>query len=113
MDATVLKERELAGALDTVRTLVASAAVAAPAPEHAMVRMRIATLLRIDPVGPTTGDARVAALPDWPTSKLFSSADRELLGLAEQFVLDVAEIDDRQRERFRSRLGAYAPIWSS
>jgi hypothetical protein len=39
-------------------------------------------------------DALVAELPNWPASPRFSSAQRACLAFTEQYVVDVASIDD-------------------
>ena len=82
-----------------------------PAELLALVDLRIAQLLGDDPV-PWTGatalplvDARREHLSQWPTSPLFSDEEREVLGLTEQFVIDVAGVDDQLRDRVRSVLG--------
>ena len=38
--------------------------------------------------------ATVAALPEWPTSDRFTATDRACLAFTEQFVIDVATLDD-------------------
>src|SRR4051794_11804392 len=68
-----------------------------------LCRLRIAMLLRSptdqrlrDPAGLAAGltDDKVRALPQWPTSPLFSPAERACLALAEQFVIDVSGVTD-------------------
>lgn len=39
-------------------------------------------------------EARISALSDWPTSPLFSDAERACLALAEQFVMDANGVTD-------------------
>ena len=36
----------------------------------------------------------LAALPDWPTNEAFDATDRACLAFTEQFVIDVASLDD-------------------
>jgi alkylhydroperoxidase family enzyme len=76
----------------------------------ALVRVRIAQLLRNEaefersPVGaPQISSGRLAALPQWPTSPLFSDVERACLEFTEQFVMDVAGVS----EELRSAVGAY------
>src|SRR5580658_8819431 len=59
-----------------------------------LVRVRVAQLIgnpaaaRCALAG-TGVEARLAALPDYPSSPLFSAAERDVVFLAEQFVIDV------------------------
>ena len=68
-----------------------------------LCRLRVATLLGCDAAldGRTEAaraagldEATVAALPAWPTSPLFGPAERACLAFTEQFVVDVAGMDD-------------------
>lgn len=68
-----------------------------------LCRLRIAGLLRFGPglevrseAARATGldEARIAALASWPTSPLFSDAERACLALAEQFVMDANGVTD-------------------
>jgi alkylhydroperoxidase family enzyme len=47
----------------------------------------------------------VEALPSWPTSELFTPAQRACLALTEQFVIDVAGVDDAQVAAVADELG--------
>ncbi len=60
----------------------------------ALCRSRIATLLRAPAsmMDDEAGPERIAALPSWPSSPLFSDAERACLAFTEQFVIDVAGI---------------------
>jgi len=64
-----------------------------------LVQARISQLLRNESVrqGEAVPSARRAALAQWPTSPLFSDADRAALGFAEQFIMDVAGVSAEQR----------------
>jgi len=70
-----------------------------------LVQGRIFQLLRNEAVRSELRIAsdRLAALPQWPTSPLFSDAERVVLGFTEQFVMDVAGVSAEQR----SSLGAH------
>jgi hypothetical protein len=73
------------------------AAVAAVDPELLdPCRVRIAMLLGNDPDSfpHSLDEAHRRALPLWPTSPLFSPAQRACLAFTEQFVVDVASLDD-------------------
>lgn len=65
-----------------------------------LCRRRIATLLGcdLDPALPGAArqpsDGQLAALPQWPTSPLFTAAERAALGFAEQYVLDPHALTD-------------------
>ena len=70
-----------------------------------LARLRMAQLLRADdevayrsPAAVAGGldEDKVAALRDWPTSPLFSDAERALLGFAEVYVMDAHAVDDEQ-----------------
>jgi alkylhydroperoxidase family enzyme len=70
-----------------------------------LCRLRMATLLDAPAHTALRGTAaktaglseeKVAALALWPTSPLFSPAERAALALAEQYVLGVASISDEQ-----------------
>ena len=87
-------------------------AAVSPAEPLALVDLRIAQLLGDEPVpwtGTTTvpsGEAhRRRTLSQWPTSSLFSDEERAVLGFAEQFVIDVAGVDDQLRTELRSAVG--------
>ena len=70
-----------------------------------LVQGRISQLLRNQAVRDERriSSARLAALPQWPTSPLFSDTERVVLGFTEQFVMDVAGVSAEQR----SSLGAH------
>jgi alkylhydroperoxidase family enzyme len=60
-----------------------------------LCRLRMSTIIRSEPgrrdpraVAAGLDDRLVSALPSWPTSELFSPAQRAALGFAEQYVLD-------------------------
>ena len=55
---------------------------------------------------PRIAGQKVQQLPRWPDSPLFSEEERACLGFAEQFVIDVAGVDDRLRRQLGSALGA-------
>lgn len=65
-----------------------------------LCRMRIAMLLghpdEVVALPPPDGPdpAQTAALASWPTSPLFDDAQRACLAFTEQFVIDVANMDD-------------------
>jgi len=78
-----------------------------------LARLRIAQLLgnerELDrhPEGaPRLAAAEQAALAAWPTSEHFGPADRAALALTEQFVIDVAGVDDALRASSAEALGA-------
>ena len=91
-------ERALSG-VPGVRSAIAAAHVAAWAstdPETLeLCRARIATLLGSEETAEYPIDTDlVAAIPSWPTSPLFTDAQRACLAFTEQFVIDVASLDD-------------------
>jgi alkylhydroperoxidase family enzyme len=68
-----------------------------------LCRLRVAQLhgdegelrLRYEPaVAAGLDEAKVAALHDWPTSPLFSPAERTCIALAEKMTIDVHGVDD-------------------
>jgi alkylhydroperoxidase family enzyme len=64
-----------------------------------LCRRRIATLLAcdvsVDGAPPVrASDAQVAALARWPTSPLFTAAERAAIGFAEQYVFDPHGLTD-------------------
>jgi alkylhydroperoxidase family enzyme len=76
-----------------------------------LARLRIAQLLR------ATGDLRfrhrpamdaglseekIAALRDWPTSPLFTEAERAVLSFTEVYVMDAHAVDDEQCARLNA-----------
>ena len=83
-----------------------------PAGPLALADLRIAQLLGDEPVpwaltaaSPPIEGPRLRMLSQWPTSPLFSDGERTVLGCTEQFVIDVAGVDDRLRTELRSVLG--------
>ena len=78
----------------------------------ALVDLRIAQLLgdRADPGAPTRGAPvlgadRRAQLRQWPTSSVFSGEERAVLGFTEQFVINVAGVDDRLSAELAAAVG--------
>jgi alkylhydroperoxidase family enzyme len=63
-----------------------------------LVRARISQLLRNESVltAERIAPAKLAALPQWPTSPLFSPTERTVLGFTEQFIMDVAGVSAEQ-----------------
>lgn len=79
-----------------------------------LARLRIAMLLGNDralaersPAALEAGlsEETVDALARWPSSDLFDETDRACLGLAEQFVIDVSGVTDRDVQPVLERLG--------
>ncbi len=109
-DALTRLAPEVAAGLGRLRCDVAGVSPTGPL---ALVDLRIAQLLGDDPM-PWTGSAtavppaeaqRRRTLSQWPTSPVFSDEERAVLGFAEQFVIDVAGVDDALRSELRSALG--------
>ncbi len=76
-----------------------------------LCRLRVATLLGCDgePAGtPGLSAARVAALPQWPTSPLFDEAERACLGFAEQYVMDPHGVTDEHFTALQAHLAPAA-----
>ena len=71
-----------------------------------LVQARISHLLRNDSErrDEQAPSAKLAALAQWPTSPLFSDADRAALGFAEQFIMDVAGVSTEQRSSLGKHL---------
>jgi alkylhydroperoxidase family enzyme len=71
-----------------------------------LVQVRISQLLRNESVRQDQGvpSAKLAALAQWPTSPLFSDAERVVLGFAEQFIMDVAGVSPAQRSSLGEHL---------
>ena len=84
---------------------------ATPARSLELCRLRIAMMLgcaeELRARTSVTGvdDALVAALPAWPHDKCFDATDRARLAFAEQWVLDVASLDDATAAAVRDQLG--------
>ena len=79
-----------------------------------LCRLRIAMLLGCGPelaartpeaVAAGLDDERVATLARWPTSSLFGPTERACLAFTEQFVIDVAGLDDDTAGAVRDALG--------
>jgi hypothetical protein len=70
-------------------------ALLVPSDVAELARARMAMLLG-SPAPPVSPDSvvasKVARLPDWPTSALFTARDRACLAVTEQFVMDVTGI---------------------
>jgi len=78
-----------------------------------LVRVRAAQLignpaaLRVRwPCPDAVPESKVLALPDYPYSPLFSSAERDVVSLAEQFVIDVGGTTGDMRAELTGRFGA-------
>jgi hypothetical protein len=85
---------------------VAWSSTAAPTLE--LCRLRIADLLgderglaRRTPAAAGVDEAKVAALPDWRNSGLFTAAERARLGFTEQFVVSVSSLSDSDVDPLR------------
>lgn len=79
-----------------------------------LCRLRVAMLLRCDAEVRSRTDAAAAAgldettiavLADWPTSDRFGPRERACLAFAEQFVIDVANLDEATADGVREQLG--------
>jgi len=78
-----------------------------------LVRVRVAQLIGHPAAARARGEpadggveAKLAALPDYPYSPLFSSAERDVVSLAEQFVIDVGGTPEDMRAELTGRFGA-------
>jgi alkylhydroperoxidase family enzyme len=71
-----------------------------------LVCARISQLLRNESVltGERIPPDKLAALSQWPTSPLFSDAERAVLGFTEQFIMDVAGVSEEQRKSLGEHL---------
>jgi hypothetical protein len=103
-------QRVLTGRDDVVTHLTDAhaAAQAAVSPRILeLCRARVAALLGGPPPAPDTAvsSETYAALAQWPTSALFDTTDRACLAFAEQFVIDVASLDDATAFAVRDALG--------
>lgn len=93
------------GAFDAVEELQRAVWAAVDPVLIELARLRIATLLGFE-AGLAVrsqqardaglGEDKIAELSSWPTSRLFSARERSCIALAEQFVMDVNSITDRQ-----------------
>ncbi|MDE3204899.1 MAG: carboxymuconolactone decarboxylase family protein [Acidobacteriota bacterium] len=79
-----------------------------------LARLRMATLLRFEDEHRHRSRAareaglseeKVAAVGSWPTSPLFSAAERSCLALVEQFALDASAVTDEQVSAVAEHLG--------
>jgi alkylhydroperoxidase family enzyme len=80
-----------------------------------LARLRIATLLgangelaRRTAVARDAGvtEAKIDALPSWPSSPLFDARERACLALTEQFAMDASGVTDEQVADVTEHLGA-------
>lgn len=93
-----------------------------------LCRIRMATLLRVQPElearcerarAQGLGEAKIAALPTWSSSELFTDRERACLAVAEQFVIDVNGLDDESVGDLVEHLGAagcytfVAALWAT
>jgi alkylhydroperoxidase family enzyme len=90
--------------------VVSSLSTAADPRVLGLVQARVAGLLGLPAdllaaVGPA-GDVRRDCVADWPSGEQFSAADRTCLAVAEQFVMDVAGVDDTARAALSRALGS-------
>lgn len=78
-----------------------------------LVRLRMAMLHRVQSelglrydVARDAGltEEKVQALPDWPTSPMYSELERHVIGLAEQFVIDPHGVTDEDVACIREEL---------
>jgi alkylhydroperoxidase family enzyme len=101
-------------AVSALSAVVASAWDETDAVLLELSRLRIATLLgstaelarrtaRATDAGLT--EAKVAALPAWPTSPLFTDRERACLSLTEQFVIDANGVTEEQVAEVTEHLG--------
>jgi alkylhydroperoxidase family enzyme len=92
--------------------VLAAMSDSAPARLGELARRRIAMLLggERDALAPLAelADGDLVHLSNWPTSLQFDAADRAVLELTEQFVVDVSSITDDQRTRCLGDLGDHA-----
>jgi alkylhydroperoxidase family enzyme len=80
-----------------------------PAATLELCRLRLAQLLASEPAWQHSECALPSgqreALSDWPTSKVFSSAERACLAVAEVHAMDAAAITDAQAEAVKAHFG--------
>ena len=94
--------------LDALNAVHAAAWAAVEPGLLLLCRARIAMLLGDEEAegSASTLDAEIVeALPAWPSSPLFTDKERACLAFTEQFVIDVASMDDALVETLRSELG--------
>jgi alkylhydroperoxidase family enzyme len=96
---------------ESLATAHAAAWSATTARSLELCRLRVAMLLgcaaELRARTPAAGvdDALVSALPAWPHDDRFDATDRACLAFAEQWVLDVASLDDATAAAVREQLG--------
>jgi alkylhydroperoxidase family enzyme len=71
----------------------------------ALCRQRMAMLRRHEPTLASMSAAELATLRRWPTSPAFGDLERAALEFTEQYLLDVAALDDAQVEGLGVHLG--------
>jgi AhpD family alkylhydroperoxidase len=82
-----------------------------------LVRVRVSQLIAnpaaarvrysyADGAGRARLEAKLAALPDYPGSPLFSAAERDVVAFSEQFVIDVGGTTEDMRAELARRFGA-------
>ena len=112
---TAVIERVLAGRPDIVEHLAAAHDAAWDAVDRRLLelcRLRVAMLLgcaaelATRTPGAGVDQPTVEELSAWPTSPRFDERDRACLAFCEQFVLDVASMEDRLADDVRRVLGA-------
>ena len=104
----------LADTPDVLASLVAASAEAWATVDPCLLelcRLEVAAILccRAELDAPRSAgfdEAKAAALGSWSTSPLFDERDRACLAFTDQFVLDVASLDDVAAQRVSDRLGA-------
>ena len=108
----------LAGTPDVARQLAAADVAAWKAVDPVLLelcRLRVAMLLGCEaelqvrtPAATAAGldEATIAELSRWPTSDRFGSRERACLAFCEQFVIDVANLDDALAAAVAAELGA-------
>lgn len=109
-DTSQVLQQVLADRPDVLRHLGDAWAAAPGAVDSRLLSLcsaRIATLLGgpADDAFPLDEDVR-NQLPDWPTSDAFDATDRACLAFTEQFVIDVASLDDATANAVVDQLGA-------
>ncbi len=85
------------------------------APLLALLGLRLAQLIAgpgglLAAAAPVVPEEKGAGLSTWPTSPLFSDAERVALSFTEQFVIDVAGTSDDQRSAVKRALGGEALV---
>jgi hypothetical protein len=93
--------------LDALNAVHAAAWAAVERGLLLLCRARIAMLLGDEEEGSASAlDAEIVeALPAWPSSPLFTDKERACLAFTEQFVIDVASMDDALVETLGAELG--------